>query len=47
MNMTGADADIPNLTGRVRIGSDRSRDGETVSGSIRLGPWQAVVVATH
>ena len=44
MNLTDAEAEIADVTGRVLIGTDRSRDGEMVSGSIRLGPWQAVVV---
>ena len=44
MNMTDEEAEIANVTGRVRIGSDRSRDGESVSGSVTLRPWEALVV---
>ena len=30
--------------GRVLIGTDRGRDGETVDGPIRLEPWEAIVL---
>ena len=46
MNMTDSEAEIASVTGRVLIGSDRSRDGEAVSGSIGLRPWEGLVIAT-
>jgi alpha-glucosidase len=32
------------LRGRVRIGTDRTRDGAVVSGSLALGAWEGVVI---
>lgn len=37
-----ADVQLPN--GMVRIGTRRERDGERVSGSVALGPWEGVIV---
>ena len=34
----------PPGAGRIRLGTDRSRDGEAVTGRLDLGPWEAVVV---
>jgi hypothetical protein len=28
----------------VRIGTERSRDGESVEGSVRVGPCEALIV---
>lgn len=44
VNMTDADAAVGGITGTVRLGTDRRRDGERVAGSVRLGSWEAVVV---
>ncbi|MDP9345534.1 MAG: DUF3459 domain-containing protein, partial [Actinomycetota bacterium] len=33
------------VSGDVLVGTDRERDGETISGSLRLGPAEGVVVA--
>jgi len=44
--MTDAEAEIATQTGRVRIGTDRSRDGEPVEGALRLAAWESVVVET-
>ena len=30
--------------GEVLVGTDRGRDGQRVDGSLRLEPWEAVVV---
>ena len=37
--------DAPLERGRILIGTDRERDDDEVDGSIRLDPWEAVVVA--
>jgi len=37
--------DVPLEPGRVLIGTDRDRDGAGIDGSLRLDPWEAVVVA--
>jgi alpha-glucosidase len=37
-------ATVPGTRGRICIGTDRERDGEVVSGSLVVGPWQAAIV---
>ena len=37
-------ATLDGVTGTVRIGTDRARDGEHVDGELRLGLWEGVVV---
>ena len=37
-------ATVPTIRGTLLIGTDRSRDGERVDGSLRLAPWEAVVL---
>jgi hypothetical protein len=32
------------MTGRISIATDRARDGEALSGSLRLRAWDGVVV---
>jgi alpha-glucosidase len=44
VNLSGRPAHVRNVEGTVRISSDRSRDGERVSGRMRLEPWSGVVV---
>ncbi len=36
---------LPVGGGKILIGTERSRDGERVEGSIRLDLWEAVVIA--
>ncbi len=43
-SMNGGEAVVDGVSGTVRIGSDRSRDGEPVEGTLRLRGWEAVVV---
>jgi alpha-glucosidase len=43
INHQDGPADVP-LDGRILIGTDRGRDGEPVTGSLRLRGWEAVVV---
>ena len=44
LNLSDRELEIPDVQGRLEIGTDRGRDGETVGGSLRLEPWQAAVV---
>lgn len=44
MTMTDAPGAVDGVTGRVRVGTDRNRDGVPVTGVIHLGGWEAVVV---
>ncbi|HET9878028.1 MAG TPA: alpha-amylase family glycosyl hydrolase [Candidatus Limnocylindria bacterium] len=45
LNLTGAPVTIPGVeSGRVLIGTHRSREGEAVGGALALGPNEAVVV---
>jgi alpha-glucosidase len=43
-NMSDADAEVLGVSGRVAIATDRGRDGEPVSASLRVPAWEAVVV---
>jgi alpha-glucosidase len=44
VNLTDAPATVEGVTGTVRIGTDRSRDGRAVDGRLDLGPREAVIV---
>ncbi len=44
VNMTDRPGQVVGMTGRVCIGTDRHRDGEPVTGPVRLDGWEAVVV---
>jgi alpha-glucosidase len=41
------DATLPDVTGTIVLGTDRTRDGERLDGGLRLSPWEAVVVAAY
>jgi alpha-glucosidase len=45
LNLSGAPASVAGARGRVAIGSDRTREGAAVDGTLELGPWEAVVIA--
>jgi alpha-glucosidase len=45
VNDSEVPVDVPLEPGRILIGTDRERDGAEIDGSIRLDPWEAVVVA--
>jgi alpha-glucosidase len=45
LNLGDASA-TADVTGTIRIGTDRSRDGERVDGTLALGPWEGAVVST-
>jgi alpha-glucosidase len=44
LNLSDAEASVPDVMGTVVISSDRMRDGETVDGQLALAPWQGAVV---
>jgi alpha-glucosidase len=44
LNLSGEPVSVKGLAGVALIGSDRSRDGEHVSGTLALGPWEGVVL---
>jgi alpha-glucosidase len=44
VNYSDAEAVLRHVDGTVRIATDRSRDGETFAGSLRVGAWEGVVV---
>ena len=44
LNHSDQNAEVPIAEGSILIGTDRSRDGRRVDGSVELSPWEAVVV---
>jgi alpha-glucosidase len=44
VNLTDASAEVPALTGRVRLGTNRARDGEPASGAVRVAAWEGLVI---
>ena len=46
LNMSDDPATLDGVRGRIRIGTDRSRDGEVVEDTLSLQGWEAVVVET-
>jgi hypothetical protein len=44
INLTDSETEWAGPTGRVRLGTDRSREGESVSGALALRPWDALVI---
>jgi hypothetical protein len=36
--------DVPAPSGKVLIATDRDRDGEPVDGTLRLRPWEALIL---
>jgi alpha-glucosidase len=44
LNLSDAEVQVERLDGRVAIATDREREGEQVSGALRLGPYEGVVV---
>jgi hypothetical protein len=44
VNCSDGDVAVADVAGRVVIGTDRARDGETITGSLHLGSWEGLVV---
>jgi alpha-glucosidase len=46
VNLADTDSTITDVDGRVLLGTNRARDGETITGPVRLRAWEAVVIET-
>jgi alpha-glucosidase len=44
VNFSDAPASVPDVDGDVRLSTIRARDGESVSGTLHLEPWEATIV---
>ena len=44
LNLSDAEVGFATADGRVAVATDRARDGEAVTGDLRLGPYEGVVV---
>jgi hypothetical protein len=44
VNFSDVELTVTDIDGRVRIGTDRTRDGEVVRGSLRLRGWEGVIL---
>jgi alpha-glucosidase len=47
LNLSDKPVEMSGLAGTIGIGTDRRRDGDTVSGALELEPWGGVVVRTE
>jgi alpha-glucosidase len=45
LNLSDGEVAVDGVAGRVALATSRSRDGEEVAGSVRLGPYEGVVIA--
>jgi len=43
VNLSGVPAEVPEVTGTLRISTDRTRDFQRVDGALRLAPWEAAI----
>jgi hypothetical protein len=43
-NLGDERAVVPDVSGTVRLSTIRERDGEVLSGSVPLEPWEAVIL---
>ena len=46
LNLSDREVTVDDLSGTVLVATDRGRDGERAQGPLRLGPWEALVLAT-
>ena len=44
VNLADQNAHVEDLIGTVRIATDRSRDGQPVTGTLTLAPWEAAII---
>jgi alpha-glucosidase len=44
LNLSDDEVTVGGLGGTVLVATDRSRDGEAVDGSLRLGPWEGAII---
>ena len=47
LNLSADEVSLPGVDGAVAISTDRRREGETISGVLRTGPWEGVVVVRN
>jgi hypothetical protein len=43
INCADTDVTLDDVDGRVRVGTDRARDGEAFSGSLQLRGWEGLL----
>ena len=43
LNLTEGAVRLPGVEGAVRLSTDRGRDGESISGGLRIGAWEGLV----
>ena len=43
INCSDTDVTLDDVDGRVRVGTDRARDGEAFSGSLQLRGWEGLL----
>jgi alpha-glucosidase len=46
LNLSDDGVTVPDVTGTIRVATERARDGEAVDGSLHLAPWSAAIVVT-
>jgi alpha-glucosidase len=46
LNLADSPATLDGVRGTIRVGTGRARDGETVDGALRIGPWEGVLLLT-
>jgi alpha-glucosidase len=46
VNLGDADHTLPGISGRVLLGTDRARAGETIAGSVPMRAWEGLVIET-
>jgi alpha-glucosidase len=44
LNLSGSPGEVEGLGGRICISTGRNRDGEVVSGGLRLAPWEGAIM---
>lgn len=46
VNLSDSDHRVTGVNGTIAIGTDRRRDGATVTRTLKLGPWEGAIVTT-
>jgi len=44
VNLSDRSQDTSGMDGTIAMGTDRARDGDTVTGSLHLGPWEGAIL---
>lgn len=45
LNLSAEEATVDGIEGAVALATERGREGEEVAGSVRLGPWEGVILS--